>query len=211
MFTQLNEIAKNYEYLINAIGSLLPFLLALFMAYVAYQQWITNERKRKQELFELRYKNLVQPITEILNQLHSNNFQLVEEGIRNFYKSFSKYRYLISENDAKELCYTFKKMLTEYDTNGVVKDISKYEQNLSYNLQYVDEILHSYLHIENNNLFNGFTLFKSCFYACLNLFIPIKRQEEKIKEKRMIRAKQKIEEIADSYEQINKGVFVNIK
>ena len=45
MFTQLNEIAKNYEYLINAIGSLLPFLLALFMAYVAYQQWITNERK----------------------------------------------------------------------------------------------------------------------------------------------------------------------
>lgn len=54
MLAELNTIAKNYEYLIKAIGAFLPFLIAIFMAYVAYQQWQTNERKRKQDLFDKR-------------------------------------------------------------------------------------------------------------------------------------------------------------
>ena len=55
MLSQLNEIAQHYEYLVKAVGAFLPLITTILMAYIAYQQWQTNERKRKQNLFDKRW------------------------------------------------------------------------------------------------------------------------------------------------------------
>lgn len=56
MLSQVNEFAKNYEYFINAVGAFLPFLISCLMVVIAFQQWKTNERKRRQDLFDKRFK-----------------------------------------------------------------------------------------------------------------------------------------------------------
>ena len=98
MFSYLNESAKEYEYLIKAVGALLPFIITVFMAYIAYQQWQTNERQRKQELFEMRHKHLIEPIKQILSELHKNkiydllfpvcNFRLYSRSHKSFISAY---------------------------------------------------------------------------------------------------------------------------
>ena len=50
MLSQLNNYAEKYEYFFKALSAILPFITTLLMVYIAYQQWQTNERKRKQEV-----------------------------------------------------------------------------------------------------------------------------------------------------------------
>lgn len=82
-FIFLNELAKTYEYLIKAIGAFLPFLVAIFMAYIAYQQWQTNERKRKQDLFDKRwklYKKIKMRFADIVTLTIAKRICLVDES-----------------------------------------------------------------------------------------------------------------------------------
>lgn len=44
-------------------------ILGLMMFYIAFQQWITAEKQRKQELFELRYEKLYKMPFELLNKI----------------------------------------------------------------------------------------------------------------------------------------------
>lgn len=91
MFVYLNEIAKNYEYLIKALSVFLPLLITLFMAYIAYQQWQTNERKRKQDLFDKRldlYKRIREKLNELIFLCCTSNKQKEDYYFRGefFYK-----------------------------------------------------------------------------------------------------------------------------
>ena len=70
---QLNILAEKYEYLIKAIGAFLPFLIAIFMAYIAYQQWQTNERKRRQDLYDKRYE-FYEAILNKINEIEKTKF-----------------------------------------------------------------------------------------------------------------------------------------
>jgi len=40
---------------IQELGSLLTSLIAIMMAYIAYQQWRTNKDKLKMDLYDRRY------------------------------------------------------------------------------------------------------------------------------------------------------------
>src|SRR5574344_627565 len=107
MLTELNTIAKNYEYLIKAVGAFLPFLIAIFMAYIAYQQWQTDERKRKQELYNLRYDNLF--LLVLNNADRYNRYKQYKTNEldwagkkkldEEFSKNLHKYKFLIKRND----------------------------------------------------------------------------------------------------------------
>lgn len=84
MLEQLNELAKNYEYLIKAIAAFLPFLIAIFMAYIAYQQWQTNERVRKKDLFEKRFKYYLE-MRNIFESILSQDTELAASSLEDIY------------------------------------------------------------------------------------------------------------------------------
>lgn len=71
MLSELNEIAKNYEYFIKAVGAFLPFLVAIFMAYIAYQQWKINERAQAVKLNKEFYDDFILPIKQF-SKRHPN-------------------------------------------------------------------------------------------------------------------------------------------
>lgn len=110
MFACLNEIAKNYEYLIKALASFLPLLITLFMAYIAYQQWQTNERKRRQDLFEKRfdlYKRIQKKLNELIHLCYTSNKQKEDY----YFKSGFLYREDIPDNYKEEF---YKQMRKKY-------------------------------------------------------------------------------------------------
>ena len=211
MFSYLNESAKEYEYLIKAVGALLPFIITVFMAYIAYQQWQTNERQRKQELFEMRHKHLIEPIKQILSELHKNKIYDLNLPLESFINDFYKYRFLISEYDAHELNCKFKIMLKNYNlyVQNKIK-FDKYIQELAYNLQYVEEVLSSYIYIEENKFFNLYSITKKFFECFIKLFMPIIFQQKYINKKRKKIAIKKVEKIADDFEIINNGGKINV-
>ena len=85
-------------------------LLAIFGGYIAWQQWQTNERKRKQDLFEKRYDNLYLPILKCSESImhikdskvsKEKRKQQIENEIAEFWKQYNKYKFLISEHHEK--------------------------------------------------------------------------------------------------------------
>ena len=105
MFNALNEVAKHYEYLIKAIGAFLPFLIALFMAYIAYQQWQTNETKRRQDLYDKRlefYWAMLNKIDEIEKAKFTNKEDISKEEAK-LNILIEKYEFLVSKRDSEEL------------------------------------------------------------------------------------------------------------
>ena len=94
--------------LINYSNSLVAPSLAIFGAFIAYQQWNTNERKRKQDLFELRQKHLYSKLLQliktvpsiaedILNKENYNKFDI----LTNYSKSRLEYGFLLSKKDSR--------------------------------------------------------------------------------------------------------------
>jgi len=71
MLSELNEIAKNHEYLIEAFGAFLPFLITIFMAFIAYQQWQINKRLHNMEIKKDVSENLSKPIMKKIEEISS--------------------------------------------------------------------------------------------------------------------------------------------
>ena len=55
------------ETIIKYLNALIPISITLLGTYIAYQQWQTNERKRKQDLFELRRKYIYAKAMELIH------------------------------------------------------------------------------------------------------------------------------------------------
>jgi nicotinamide riboside transporter PnuC len=56
---------------VDIFSALLTPMITIFMAFIAWQQWQTNEKKRKQDLFEKRwklYKKIKQRFVDIVMQ-----------------------------------------------------------------------------------------------------------------------------------------------
>lgn len=169
MLQELNELAKNYEYLIKAIGAFLPFLIAVFMAYIAYQQWQTNERKRRQELFELRYEKLFLLILNDSNRydmeekdkFENLNTEEIEQQRKNFNKQLHKYKFLIKQSDFDKLMNLHDKLcstlINEHLIYNDLKDSDRPKKLISiYKIlgktyEEMDEIMGSYLRVEKES------------------------------------------------------------
>lgn len=185
---------------------------AVVAVYIAYQQWQTSEREIKKDMFHMRYTHFIIPIRESLNKINSVlgdkefNFQaLIEQEINLFSQHFSSYRYLINEYDAEELRDCYKKLLRycEAHHNGKYTN-EQFEQKVAHTLQNIDEILYSYIYLENDKCFNLFSLFKSFCGFVVKLFVPIKYQRKYISKKRREEAIRKVEAMADHNEEFNK-------
>lgn len=185
---------------------------AIVAVYIAYQQWQTSEREIKKDMFHLRYTHFIVPIRDSLNKIYSVlgdkefNFQaLIEQELELFDKQFSSYRYLINEYDATEIRECYKKLLRYCDAyhNGKYTN-EQFVQKIAYTLQNIDEILYSYIYLENDKCFNLFSLFKSFCGFVVKLFVPIKYQRKYISKKRREEAIRKVEAMADHNEEFNK-------
>ena len=63
----LNNSDKTYSWVEISSASLTP-AIAIFGGYIAYQQWKTSEKSRKQELFNMRYDNIFKPLLYVCNR-----------------------------------------------------------------------------------------------------------------------------------------------
>ncbi len=99
----------NIETIIKYLNALIPISITILGTYIAYQQWITNERKRKQELFELRRKYIYSKSLELLHSAPSIaksiiNDNLTEESIFVKYaKYYAEYNFLLKTKDSQNL------------------------------------------------------------------------------------------------------------
>lgn len=185
---------------------------AVVAVYIAYQQWQTSEREVKKDMFHLRYTHFIVPIRDSLNRIYSVlgdkgfNFQaLIQQEIDLFSQHFSSYRYLINEYDAEDLRDCYKKLLLYCEAyhNGKYTN-DQFGQKVAHTLQNIDEILYSYIYLENDKCFNLFSLFKSFCGFVVKLFVPIKYQRKYISKKRKEEAIRKVEAMADHNEEFNK-------
>ena len=95
MLSELNQFAKDYEYLIKAIGTLLPFLVTLFMAIIAYQQWLINKRNEYISYSEKMLNKIYKPLKSCTEEF--NKILLNSEDKVNLINSVLKYVNVIKD------------------------------------------------------------------------------------------------------------------
>lgn len=159
MLAELNTFAKNYEYLIKAVGAFLPFLIAIFMAYIAYQQWQTNERKRKHDLYEMRYEHIFNRIFQTINILENDADKYNEEEqkeINEILKDLEKYKFLIKKEDIKILYINFNDIVdlnSEYRKSHDIEQAKKifdFVEKKKQCQENIRNLMNSYLLVEED-------------------------------------------------------------
>ena len=162
------HIEKNHQSLIAVLSALLTPAIAILTGLIAYLQWKTNEWKRKQDLFDMRYDNLYYPIfvcSENIAKIREAELSLEEKGkrvqeeIQKFWKQYSKYKFLISNEDSEKLSEYYNYMLEiiqKYDYTNI-KSEDNAEEILSIlallcHAMQMEEILAKYLRIEPDSI-----------------------------------------------------------
>jgi len=119
--------------MLNELNTLISAkaMLAVIMAYIAYQQWQTNERKRRQDLFEMRYEHLYKNTSDAIGKI-SKIFELNRDKIEEFQNNYkadseklNKYSFLIKRKDFKKL--------ENYLKEAVINTVSEYKMKLEDN------------------------------------------------------------------------------
>lgn len=150
---------------VDIFSALLTPIVAIFAGIIAYQQWQTQEKQRKQELFEMRYDNLFKVVLENTNrynmykkeEFENLDFKEKEKLDEEFRLKLHKYKFLITQKDFNKLieqhtiiCTLLKaeeKATNKQDKKGIeaaLKDIDKYFNKM-------DEILEKYLRVEKDS------------------------------------------------------------
>lgn len=155
--------------LVNIFSALLTPTIAIFMAIIALQQWQTAEKKRKQDLFELRYDNLFLPIlnnSDRYNMYEKEKFENLDwdkksELDKQFSKQLHKYKFLIKKSDFdslmtlhNNLCSVLiRENLTYNDENDSKRNdkLTAIFQELEKILEEMDEIIGKYLRVETES------------------------------------------------------------
>lgn len=154
----LNIGQSNPKDWVDIFSALLTPIVAIFAGIIAYQQWQTQEKQRKQDLFEKRYDNLYKKTTDIHYKMMNLNLEdrkdkseflkLTIEHIENI----EKYGFLLNEIDAKKLLKITKNWRTHIKNflDSVNLDLDRYRDNQEACLNDIKLLLNSYLRIEDN-------------------------------------------------------------
>lgn len=155
----------NIETIIKFLNALIPISITILGTYIAYQQWLTNERKRKQDLFELRRKYIY---SKTLNLIH--NVPSIAKDILNakldssspiisYTRYYAEYNFLISVDDSQKLeilYYDIMRAINHFSEQGLenfADSVKAYEQNTKDELkQKLNDLLEKYLRIENDSI-----------------------------------------------------------
>ncbi len=163
----LNIGQSNPKDWVDVFSALLTPTVAIFAGIIAYQQWQTQEKQRKQDLFEMRYDNLFKVILENTNRydmykkekFENLNFEEKQKLDDEFRLKLHKYKFLITKED-------FEKLITLY--NNICSSLIKEEQTMKEQnkidimntlnkmknfFDEMEEILDKYLRIEQEPIF----------------------------------------------------------
>ena len=150
------------ETIIKYLNAFILISITILGTYIAYQQWITNERKRKQDLFELRRKYIYSKSLELLHNIPNVaksilNDNLSEDSIFIKYAKYhNEYGFLLKTKDSqclenfykeaiKVICKIVSDSIDNYD-----KNIKEYEEKTKVLLKDdLNKIMEKYLRIEN--------------------------------------------------------------
>ena len=169
--SKLNLLIGNYKNIIDAVAAFLPFLIALFMAYIAYQQWRTNEQKRKQDLFNLRW--------ECYTELKS----MYEDIVTGDYGSFDETDLFLQNNRYDRARFLFDEEVAEHLTQ-----MGKNANGFSYT--WFCEPFEKYLKLEKEEY--GVTIWCVLIQILItlyNFFIPFWIQKIFLKFKNLVSVK----------------------
>lgn len=169
-------IIENTKDWVDYMSALLTPVIAIFGCFIAYRQWRTSEKERKQYLFDKRYDNLYVPILKCIEniaKIHSSETdanlkrEKIREEIQNFRSQYNKYRFLVSAKDDEILIEQYNCILdlikepadNDQKTKSIDKIIIPFLQiyNAATN---IESILSDYLRIEPNSFLRKFKRYK---------------------------------------------------
>src|SRR5574344_189880 len=156
---------------IDGLSALLAPNIAVFAAYIAYQQWKTTERNRRRDLFELRYENLFKKPMDLLlrtidtkeNEDINIRRQKLSEFISDTKKMtevLSKYRFLLPREVFGDLKYIFDKaqkdIIEFYRKDNVsLDDYKDYQKRQEEYRNRYEKIISRFLQIEDDDSLIG--------------------------------------------------------
>lgn len=162
------NIAKdNSKDWIDISSALLTPVVAIFGCLIAYRQWTTSEKQRKQDLFDKRYENLFNPILNCVQEINTINkskfsnktkLKRIETVTQKFGEQYFKYRFLISQQDDEKLSKEYQsivdaiKNVKHKDIEDVVLVLLVFKH-----FNEIEKILSKYLRIEPNSCFYSIT------------------------------------------------------
>lgn len=169
-------IIENTKDWVDYMSALLTPVIAILGCFIAYRQWRTSEKERKQYLFDKRYDNLYVPILKCIENIAKiNSFETdanlkrekIREEIQNFRSQYNKYRFLVSAKDDEILIEQYNCILdlikepadNDQETKSIDKIIIPFFQiyNATTN---IESILSDYLRIEPNSFLRKFKRYK---------------------------------------------------
>lgn len=178
----LNIGQSNPKDWVDIFSALLTPIVAIFAGIIAYQQWQTQEKQRKQDLFEKRYDNLYKKTIDIHYKMMNLNLKDIKDKSKflkltiEHVENIEKYGFLLNENDTNKLLKITKnwrahiKDFSESDN----LDLDYYKNNQEYCLNDIKLLLNSYLRIEDNPK-NFWELFGAGVQKVFFFFVPINK------------------------------------
>lgn len=178
----------NEKGFIDCLSALLTPVISILGAYIAYQQWNTSEKQRKQNLFEKRYDNLYKPLIscldniEVINSKKITNTEkelLIQKEIEKFWNEYSKYSFLISEEDNEKLKVCYSELLAASKQNISKDDKTIIMPFLLYQLVTIKNIFEKYLRIEPSSFRFRLKKHKDKKYSMVDIYNEIQKQGNK--------------------------------
>lgn len=143
---------------VDIFSALLTPIVAIFAGIIAYQQWQTQEKQRKQDLFEKRYDNLYKKTIDIHYKMMNLNLKDIKDKSEflkltiEHVENIEKYGFLLNENDTNKLLKITKNWRSHIKdfSDSVNLDLDRYRDNQEACLNDIKLLLKSYLRIEDN-------------------------------------------------------------
>lgn len=157
----LNIGQTNPKNWVDILSALLTPTIAIFAGVIAYQQWQTQEKQRKQDLFEKRYDNLYKKTIDIHYEMMNMDLSKIDDKSKfvkltlEHLENIEKYEFLLKENDVNELQKVTKQWrdhIKEYSKENSEIDIKTYETSNFECVNKIRNILSPYLRIENEHM-----------------------------------------------------------
>lgn len=187
---------------IELLSAALTPTIAIVGGHIAYQQWKTSEKSRKQELFNLRYEYIFKPILEICEGIYDavQNNVIKDKKSQDKYnqmhrtklKSIKKYRFLLEDDDFITLLSSYGGFRLCVSNHFKINEINNdYKNYLSIKMDKIHTLMNKYLNIENEPYYNLWMLIAIAF-GKLYKFIALDTLVKNIK-RLFLRKKKKVQ------------------
>ena len=151
------NIAQKSNTLIDILSASLTPIIAILGSYIAYQQWKTNEKSRRQSLYDYRYEKIFKPVLDICNKTINSikdgkieNIAELNELHNTKLTNIEKYSFLLKENDYIQLMIDYGAIREYVAFCHMHTKISKEDKSFMFvKLNRIYDIRRKYLSIED--------------------------------------------------------------